>query len=635
MSTVLEAANVLFASRTRFRTVLLVVSVLYRLSNYIHFLTTPMVPIPANVVDFLSAAVLQHSDDPKTEIQQLWGLVRQDPEDWKELLLNSAVDSDELLRESGPTHGLGAEMLCPPHTQCVEATCPKRGAKLGNLYATQCRIFTLRRGVLPARNISAACRYCQTRYHYAFSVKRPKEAESKRVYYERPLPYVHAQTAAYVEDSLCRFFENLICSAHAPTTNLARSYNSDLGRTSTMMNTRLKSDISQSLVMDAVFLHALLRRARRYSPQLELTHRGDNEHRFDTAMDAYNLLMSGTGQPQYAHACLDCFKVFEDPVTGELSFIRGGTTDGVTIGHPRCRIEKCRNPLESMKDKLCTTHAHLADRCLAHNCENKAPRGHITCSIPAHRAKEEEHKRAAEPAFLDLDRRLTKDGVSTQTPRRKATSTSTQHRSTPSKRSGPIKLDLTRFWTHNDQLFILCCGVIISRTTFYHDEGVSSVAQFLISTFPKPWLFPTHNFYDHACGLLQHLQTPVNAALFKLFECVRLVVDVFHALHHHKDDGETFCNQNTNPALCPELHDVAEGKWLLNSSIAEQTNVWYGAFQPITREMSAFRFNFFLDEMIMLRNEWFVGELGKNGKMPFTLDFEAAKQQWMSNNTST
>nr|GAT61216.1 predicted protein [Mycena chlorophos] len=411
-------------------------------------------------------------------------------------------------------------MLCPPHTTCVEPSCPKPGTKLGNLYATECRIFTLRRGVLPARNISAACRYCQTRYHYAFSVKQPKQPDSKRVYYQQTLAYVHAQTATYVEDSVCRFFENLISSAHASTTNLARSYNSDLGRTPTTMKTRLSHEISRSIVLDAFFMHALLRRARRYGNRLELTHRGENEHRFDAAMDAYNLIMSGTGQPQYAHACLDCFKIFEDPETHELRFMRGGTTDGVTIGHPRCRIEFCRIPLRSMKDKLCPTHVHLGDRCLAHNCDQKASHGHITCDKPAHRAKEEEHERGAEPAFMDLDRRLQKDGVSTHTPRRKATSTSTQHRSAPSQRSGAIKLDLARFWTHNDQLFILCCGIIISRTTFYHDEGVSSVAQFLRSTFPKPWLLPTHIFYDHACGLLQHLQTPVNATLFKFFSSV-------------------------------------------------------------------------------------------------------------------
>nr|GAT58403.1 predicted protein [Mycena chlorophos] len=114
MTPILDTANVLFSSPARFHTMLLVVSVLYRLSSYIRFVSTPTEPIPLNVVNFLSAAVLQHSEDPRTEIQRLWGLVSEDSEDWKGLLLNLAVD--ELLRESGPTHELGAEMLCPPYT---------------------------------------------------------------------------------------------------------------------------------------------------------------------------------------------------------------------------------------------------------------------------------------------------------------------------------------------------------------------------------------------------------------------------------------------------------------------------------------------------------------------------------------
>ncbi|KAF7318786.1 hypothetical protein HMN09_00390900 [Mycena chlorophos] len=546
MTPILDTANVLFSSPARFQTVLLVVTVLHRFSHYINSMGTASEVIPAHIVNFLSIAVLQQSQEPQTEIYRVWGLMQEDSAaSWKGLLLNSVVD--DLLRESGPAYDLGAEMLSPPHTHCVEENCPKKGTKLGNPYATECRIFTLHRGVLPARNVSVACRYCKTRYHYAFSVKEPQSPNSKRLYYQETLPYIHAQTGSYVENSLCNFFGNLICSAHASTTNLARSYNSDLGRTQTTMKTRLKHEITHNIVMDAFFMHALLLRARRYGNRLELTHRGENEHRFDAAMDVYNSIMSGTGQPRYAHACLDCFKIFEDPTSGELRFIRGGTTDGVTIGHPRCRIELCRVPLTSMKDKLCSQHAHLKDRCLA---------------PVAHRAKEEEHARAAEPAFMDLDRRLAKDGVSTHTPRRKTTPTSTQHRSSPRKRSTPIKLDITRNWSHNDQLFILCCGIIISRATFIHDEGVSSVAHCILSCMT----WPRANGYS----------------------TLRLPNKPTYGLAH---------------------------------------------FKPITREMSTFRFNFFLDEMITLRNEWFVSELDKDGRMPFMLDFEDAKSRWLQNNT--
>jgi hypothetical protein len=73
----------------------------------------------------------------------------------------------------------------------------------------------------------------------------------------------------------------------------------------------------------------------------------------------------------------------------------------------------------------------------------------------------------------------------------------------------------------------------------------------------------------------------------KHFEHVGMPVDVFHARNHHKE-SDIFCNVYCNPARFPELV-APDGKWLLNSSVAEQTNVWFGAFQAMTRELPASR----------------------------------------------
>ncbi|KAJ7193526.1 hypothetical protein GGX14DRAFT_378925 [Mycena pura] len=143
--------------------------------------------------------------------------------------------------------------------------------------------------------------------------------------------------------------------------------------------------------------------------------------------------------------------------------------------------------------------------------------------------------------------------------------------------------------------------------------------------FPWPWLLPTHIFYDNACGLLKHVQHQGD----KFFELVR---PVFHVRNHHKKDADTFCNSNSNPALFPKLR-LTDGKWILNSSIAEQINIWFSAFQAITCEMSIPRYNFFLDEMILIRNEWLVGELEHKGKQPFKLDFEARKAEWFASHS--
>ena len=67
-------------------------------------------------------------------------------------------------------------------------------------------------------------------------------------------------------------------------------------------------------------MHALLRRASRNSESLTLPHNIHQEQRFDSALERYNLLMAGTGQPQYTHACHDCLKFFKDG-NGELSML--------------------------------------------------------------------------------------------------------------------------------------------------------------------------------------------------------------------------------------------------------------------------------------------------------------------------
>lgn len=36
-----------------------------------------------------------------------------------------------------------------------------------------------------------------------------------------------------------------------------------------------------------------------------------------------------------------------------------------------------------------------------------------------------------------------------------------------------VKGRASRRWTHNEQLFVRCCGVIVSRATFFGAEGVA------------------------------------------------------------------------------------------------------------------------------------------------------------------
>jgi len=70
--------------------------------------------------------------------------------------------------------------------------------------------------------------------------------------------------------------------------------------------------------------------------------------------------------------------------------------------------------------------------------------------------------------------------------------------------------------------------------------------------------------------------------------------------------------------MYPELMDN-DGKWFFNTSVAEQTNAWLGGYSSIVREMLPDKYEFFLDEMIGLRNAELLKKLDKEGYNPSIL----------------
>ena len=95
---------------------------------------------------------------------------------------------------------------------------------------------------------------------------------------------------------------------------------------------------------------------------------------------------------------------------------------------------------------------------------------------------------------------------------------------------------------------------------------------------------------------------------------IGLPVDVFHATTKHKDTDE-FCKMYCNPAGFYELYNEAS-EWIFNSSAAEQANVWFGQFLRVVREMHELHYNFFLDEMIGIYNDYRVQTQTRKGLRP-------------------
>ena len=119
---------------------------------------------------------------------------------------------------------------------------------------------------------------------------------------------------------------------------------------------------------------------------------------------------------------------------------------------------------------------------------------------------------------------------------------------------------------------------------------------------------PEHIIYDSCCIAKQQ------AANNPWFDNIGMCVDPWHYTNKHKNT-DTYCRINCNAADYPELL-TDDGKWYFNTSIAEQINVWLGGYYSICKEMLPAKYDFFLDEMIRLRNIQLVGHLRATGQYP-------------------
>ena len=371
-----------------------------------------------------------------------------------------------------------------------------------------------------------------------------------------------------------------------------------------------------------------------------MPHTGAQKDRFTDALRARNLRFRLHGQPELRHCCNKCLRIYPD---GKKVWVV--VIDGVTIGHPCCAVHNCKIPLENNRHRYCLKDAHHNTICSVVGCDSPIATGSRMCSDPSHQEVERIHRERGQARF-QLKERLQRafvahpnDALAEETSPDIADVEDEVEDfevggSEQNGKKERIRAQMGRRRTHNEQIIVAPCGIIIARETFYGAEGVGSVIvrqqnflnpsyfltliwQEMIKRTLDEDIKPNHIFFDNNCTLANMVRDGKDP----FFDDIGLTVDVFHFKSKHSET-DLFCQQNCNPAAYPELlSDNNKGGWYFNSSIAEQTNIWLGGYHAICREMLVDKYTFFLDEMILRRNQMTREKLTKEGLSPWNSNY--------------
>ncbi|KZT54970.1 hypothetical protein CALCODRAFT_547130 [Calocera cornea HHB12733] len=493
-------------------------------------------------------------------------------------------------------------------------------------YAT---LYTLGRGAFPALVVALHCRSCKATYHLNYYREHTEQGSEERVYYEGLPDVVQAEKHMLFEKQLCELFRAQTVHAHSSATANARTYDQALRRTTARsIGPYDPSPLRGEWVSDLFDLFALLLHHSEQRTLLRLPEDGHNQaERLFRAMQERNSFIARKGQPQWAHACNLCLKVLGPP--GDQKMIHCAVTDGISIGRPCCAVHNCPLPLTNNRAHFCAAHAQEEELCAVQGCNSPRQSGRLTCGILEHRALEDKYK-APGKSFIQLTHRHRQayerggeDGeevVEMELEEEEEGEQSEVVQLDPMpRRESKKKVLRARFGrnrTHNEQLVVRPCGVIVGRGTFYGAEALGSVIDFIMSIFPTLSSMPDLLFFDNNCNLRRHLENRAEEVR-RHFEHTLLVVDAFHWDRKHKLSRDQYCSMHCNPAVYPELCDETKpNKWLFNSSACEQANAWLRKFAAQTREMTAVRFEFFLDEVIKAHNEHIVLQLRRANHFP-------------------
>ncbi|KAA1474355.1 hypothetical protein DENSPDRAFT_840923 [Dentipellis sp. KUC8613] len=530
----------------------------------------------------------------------------------------------QLYQTYGHPVGITYRSLYPPNVYCTSEGCRRATIHLTKATSQQILLYTISEGVIQTYHTHLYCEHCKISYFNNYAV-----ADGIRTYYASEIPeYLQIGEHRYVERRLINYWIlQMLVSVSA--SSCARIYNEGLQVGPSDPLWQFSSTIRTEEVWDAFTLLCLLDDAERQHAMLHVPHTGEQHQRFTDAVKERNSRIELLGQAEHDHYCDRCTHFYDPDPSSEtptMSKVSAAVVDGITLGHPRCAVsdpEVCMNELSSTRNRFCNEHLSKDSECSVVNCKKPAVEGKRTCSEPLHEAAERRYVDGGQARF-QLKHRLQRQKLAHL--KRMEPDDSDEGDDLVEEQQGQAgeegqaekeKLPRAQFGrkrTHNEQIIVAPCGMIIARATFYNSETPSAVVAMLQRVYPDRRTRPNHIIFDNNCLLSKLVKNDPD------FDNIGLTVDVFHFTCKHKV-SDHWCQSYCNPADFPELKN-ADGSWHFNSSIAEQTNVWLGGYYAMLKEMTASRYNFFLDEMILRRNRTTRANLEKSGMSPQNWDYD-------------
>lgn len=275
--------------------------------------------------------------------------------------------------------------------------------------------------------------------------------------------------------------------------------------------------LTKANVWDTFVLVTLLDDHSSRHSRLSVPHTGEQAERFTAAMQNRNERIVHDGQPELTHACDKCTRIYEDG-NGISSRVEVVVVDGLTMGHPCCAKDSCLNalPRNRNKKRFCEDHDYLHGICAIVSCSSPVTSGSMTCNDPKHREMERLHLERGKSIFRlrQMSVRARAKGISKDREDEEMEAMLDMdenewfevgdsgevriYQGTPESSTGQddeelcggksdtgnkkVKAQFTRRRTHNEELIVRPCGVIVARATLNNAEGVGSVT---VSSFPS------------------------------------------------------------------------------------------------------------------------------------------------------